>query len=337
MLNALLMFIGLAAVIAVAGTVLARAADEIAESTGFGRLLIGSVLLAGATSLPELSVDISAIRMGKPDLAVGDLLGSCLMNLLILALLDLTHYSRGRMLSRMAAAHAMSGLLSIGLCGLVCLGLLTTARHADWSFLGVHLWVWLTAGGYVAGVRLVFLDQRIAVRAIADEHRPADQQQTPPPVWKSVACFAAAAIVILLTGPHLAETADRLADLSGLGKTFVGTTFVALTTSLPELVASLAALRLGSIDLAIGNVFGSNAFNLLLLLPLDFLHSGALLASVTPAHAVSAIATMVATSVVLMGQLYHAEKRRPLVEPDAWLVIALILAALGLVYLNGLE
>jgi Sodium/calcium exchanger protein len=75
-----------------AGTLLARFADKIPELTGLGRLLVGSVLLAGATSLPELTVDTSAVRLGLADLAVGDLLGSSLMNLMILAVLDLSNH-----------------------------------------------------------------------------------------------------------------------------------------------------------------------------------------------------------------------------------------------------
>ena len=88
-------FIVCAGIIILAGTFLTRYADAIAEITKLGRLVVGSVLLAGATSLPELTVDISAVRLGLADLAVGDLLGSSLMNLLILALLDLSHHSRG--------------------------------------------------------------------------------------------------------------------------------------------------------------------------------------------------------------------------------------------------
>ena len=82
-------FLGLAAIVATAGTILARSADRIAAATGLGRVLVGSVLLAAATSLPELSVDVAAVRGGMTDLAAGDLLGSSLMNLLILAGVDL--------------------------------------------------------------------------------------------------------------------------------------------------------------------------------------------------------------------------------------------------------
>jgi Ca2+/Na+ antiporter len=117
-------FVFFGAVIVTAGTFLSRYADEIAKLTGLGRLVIGSVLLASATSLPELSVDIACVRQGSPDLAVGDLLGSSLMNLLILAVLDLTHHSRGKMFSRAASGHALGGAASIALTAMVAIALL---------------------------------------------------------------------------------------------------------------------------------------------------------------------------------------------------------------------
>jgi cation:H+ antiporter len=332
MLHAALQFVALAALIIVAGTFLARCADLIAEATGWGRLLVGSVLLAGATSLPELSVDLSAVRLNLPDLAMGDLLGSSLMNLLILAALDLTHHARGRMLSRVAAAHALGGLFSIALTSLVGLGLLTARRTQQWTLLGVHAWVWVVAVSYVLGVRMVFLDQRVAERAAHDRHLPAAAEQRHLPLWRAIAGFVLAALVVLVAGPYLAESAGQIAELSGLGNTFVGTTLVALCTSLPELAASYAAVRLGSLDLAIGNVFGSNAFNMLLFLPLDLVFPGALFAAVSPVHVISVLAAIVATSVVIMGQLYSVESRTRLLEPDALIVIAIILAGLAIIY-----
>jgi cation:H+ antiporter len=332
MLPVILQFVGLAALIIAAGVVLARCADVIAEVTGFGRLLVGSVLLAGATSLPELSVDISAVRLNMPDLAMGDLLGSSLMNLLILAALDLTHHSRGKMLSRVAAAHALSGLFSIALTSLVGLGLLTARRAGHLILLGVHGWVWVVAVSYVLGVRMVFLDQRVAEREAHDQHLETPAEQSHMSMWRAIAGFALAALVILAAGPYMAEAAGRIAELSGLGNTFVGTTLVALCTSLPELAASYAAIRIGSLDLAIGNVFGSNAFNMMLFLPLDWVFPGSLFAAVNPAHAVSIFAVIVATSVVIMGQLYNVESRTRFLEPDAIIVIAIILAGLAIVY-----
>jgi cation:H+ antiporter len=289
------------------------------------------VLLAAATSLPELTVDLSAIRMGLPDLAVGDLLGSSLMNLLILAGLDLSHHSRGRMLSRQAAAHALSGSVSVGLTALVALGLLTGKFFAPFSVLGISPAILLLGVSYVLAVRLVFLDQRIARRTAEDQGQPV-ASTAGTTLGKALLGFALSAGVILIAGPVLAESAGALARLSGLGNTFVGTTLVALSTSLPELVSTIAALRMGAFDLAIGNVFGSNAFNMVLFVPLDILHPQSLLASVSPRHAVTCIAAVLATQVAVMGQLYQAEPRTRFIEPDAWLVIAIVVGGLALIY-----
>ena len=332
MLAAGAQFLVCATVIIVAGTFLARYADAIAELTKLGRLVIGSVLLAGATSLPELTVDISAIRMDMPDLAVGDLLGSSLMNLLILAGLDLSHHSRGKMLSKQAAAHALSGSLAATLTAVAGLGLLTGKALAEYAIFSVSPFSIVIALAYALGVRLIYLDQRIA----AQERREVAPEETVVPpgmtLKKALIGFAACAAAILVAGPFMASAAGTLADESGLGKTFVGTTLVALSTSLPELVSSIAALRLGALDLAIGNVFGSNAFNMILLVPLDFLHNEPLFADVSQQHAMTCMATILATLVVIMGQLYRVESRVRFIEPDAWLVIAIVTGALALLY-----
>ncbi len=321
-----------AAVIVFAGTYLSHFADQIAERTGFGRLLIGSILLAGATSLPELSVDISAVRRGMADLALGDLMGSCLLNLFILALLDLSSHSKGRMLSRQAARHALSGNVSAALAALMALNLMAQPILAGGQILGITHGLWLILLGYVFGVRLVYCD----LQASRAEAPPEATDSEPHGTWHRPAMgFAVAAAAIVLAGPFMAEAAGVIADASGLGKTFVGTTLVAFSTSLPELVASFAALRMGAHDLAIGNILGSNAFNMLLLIPLDLVHKGPLLASVSKNHAITCLATIVATLVVVLGQLYQVERRRILIEPDASLVIAIVFGSLWLIYQMG--
>ena len=183
--------------------------------------------------------------------------------------------------------------------------------------------------------RLVFLDQRIAARTLADAGTVTTTFHPPSSVGRlaiPLTTFAAAAAVLWFTGPRLAHVAARLADQSGLGGTFVGTTLVALTTSLPELVTAIVAVRAGAYDLAIGNTFGSNAFNMVIFLPLDMAHDGSLFAAVAPSHALTAFAVVVATAVAVLGQLYRIEGRIPLCEPDSLLVLLIVVGALLLVY-----
>lgn len=322
-------------VVVVAGTILTRCADALADLTGFGRLLVGSILLAGATSLPELTVDISAVRLNLPDMAVGDLLGSGLFNLLILAAIDLWHHSNGRLLSRASAAHALSAIVSIALTATVAVGLLLGHRLADWTVLGVDPVNVLILTVYLLGLRLIYFDQQVATENRStlfpqDVLMPAGRRTT---VGRAFAGFAGAAGAIVLAGPFMADAAGKIAELSGLGGTFIGSTLVACSTSLPELVATVTAVRLGAFDLAVGNVFGSNAFNMVLLLPLDIaFREGSIFAAVSPNHALTCLAVILVSCVAVAGQLYQVERRIKFIEPDALLIILLVVAALALLY-----
>jgi cation:H+ antiporter len=340
MASALLQFVITAAVIVVAGTVLTRCADAIAERTGLGRLIAGSIFLAFATSLPELLVDLNAVRIGLPDLAVGDLMGSSLFNLLILGAMDLVHRTRGRLLSHASAAHALSGTMSIAQTALAAIALLLAARLAPYALAGMNVGVLAIAAAYVLGVRIVYYDQRRAAAILGVESPggtapPESAHAATPTLTRALAGYVAAAAAIIVAAPFLARAAGRLAELTGLGQTFIGTTLVALSTSLPELVATWTAVRMGAFDLALGNIFGSNAFNMVLLAPLDLAYPGSLLAAASPAHAVTALATILITAVVIIGQLYQVERRIRFLEPDAVLVILLVLGALALIYYFG--
>jgi cation:H+ antiporter len=330
MISLAVQFLVLATVVACDGVVLTRAADAIAQRTGLGRLLVGSIALAAATSLPELSVDIAAVRAGHADLAAGDLFGSSLMNLLILAGIDLCRRNGRKMLSREAASHALSATLSIALTALAGCAVVVAGRVPTTELLRIGGWSWAILIAYLLGARMLFIDQRISARVAMETTKEGTTRAGP--LRQSLVVFTAAAGALVVAGPRLAEAADALSDRTGLGGTFVGTTLVALTTSLPELVASLAAVRLGALDLAIGNALGSNAFNMILFVPLDAVHSGSFFQALSPSHAVTAFAVVIATSIAVLGQLYHVERRLPLIEPDALLVILVIIGALGLVF-----
>ncbi len=270
--------------------------------------------------------------MGFADLGVGDLMGSSLMNLLILGVLDLFYVSRGRMLSSASAAHALSAIMSIALTALAGLAVLLGPRIPNASIGGVGIVAWIILIAFVFGVRLVFYDQKYAAQKLGEPAPSAGESARTMTLRRAIVGYVIAGAVILVAGPFLARSADRLAELSGLGNTFVGTTLVALSTSLPELTTSIAALRLRAFDLIIGNILGSNSFNMVLLVPLDLAYHGSLFAAVSPTHALTALATILVMSVVIAGQLYHAERRIRLIEPDAVMVVALVIAFLGMIY-----
>ncbi len=134
--------------------------------------------------------------------------------------------------------------------------------------------------------------------------------------------FAVAALGIIAAAPFLASSAEHIAEQMGLTETFVGTSLLAITTSMPELVTSLAAVRLGAFDLAVGNLYGSNAFNMAAFFFADVAYrEGPLLSAVSEAHAYTALWAILLMNLGLMGIMYRAAKRFFLIEPDSLLMI----------------
>jgi cation:H+ antiporter len=324
MLWLIVQFVLLASVVVAAGIVLTRCADHLADATGLGKTLVGVVLLAGATSLPEMSVGFTAVRMGAIDLTAGDLFGSSLCNLMILAVVDLATRNRTPLLGRQAAAHALSATACIVLKCIVLFGILAKQTIELGPVSGSSL---ALIAVYFLILRLVYFDELAARREL-----PSPEAGHRPKLLPNLTGFGLAAVVILLVAPRLAHVADELAQISGLGRTFMGTVFVAAVTSLPEVVASYTAVRLGSTELAVGNVFGSNAFNMLVLGMLDFAQPGPLLAQISETHAVTVVAGILITAVATLTLLYRAERRWLFIEPDAVLIASLVVGAMALVY-----
>lgn len=327
------MFIAAGAVVVVAGTALARYGEAIAQRTRAGRLWIGAVLLAGATSLPELGTDISAVRMGALDLALGDLFGSSMANMLILALVDLMP-PRREVLRRATLDHALAACLAIGLSAGAAVALLAPSgiRVAGASIEAITL-----VAAYLMGTRAVY---RHAMRdlgppQLATEAGDSREAEEAPTLRRALLGFGVAAAVTLAAAPVFAHAAKQLAEVTGLGTTFVGTWLVGLSTSLPELVASIAAVRMGAFDLAVGNLFGSNAFNISILLWLDLAHPGAsIFGDANPAHLLSIVFGVLLMALGLAAIVYRAKKRFAMLEPDSALIIVVYALAIWLLYLR---
>jgi len=319
-----MLFLLSAVVIVVAGTKLSQYGDRIAEHTGLGGLWIGVVLMAGATSLPEVFTTVSAALLNAPDLAVGDLLGAGLSNMLTLGIIDLLHRQK-RVWQQAAFEQTLIAALAVALTGLAGLFIVLKPSVALW---GVGIDTLLIAGIYVLGMRVVYRHEDMRRRE-KERERVVEAEVAEHTVRTRTAIlrrasvgFAVASVAILLAAPLLAASAKEIAEATGISTTFIGTSLVAITTSLPELVTSLAAVRLGAFDLAVGNLFGSNAFNMGALVFADLAYGpGTLLSAVSPVHTVTALWAILLMNVGLMGIIYRAEKRFMLIEPDSALMI----------------
>lgn len=309
-----------------------RSSDRIGRITGMGSLFAGTVFLAGATSLPELLVDINAVRKGIPDLAVGDLMGSSLMNLLILAFADIVRRDSTKIFSRAGTQHALAAAISINMTVIACIAIFLSPYLAGYGLGEIGPGPLAIGVAYVLGLRLIYFDRPATIdpRPTTAEHHSLRQG-----LARAISIYFGSALAIFVAAPYLTEAAGRIADLSGLGNTFIGSTLLAFCTSLPEVVSIVTAIRSGYFDLAVGNIFGSNSFNMILTIPLDQIHEGNLLGSVSRNHILTGLSVILATSVALMGQLYQVEKRKKIVEPDAFAVIGIVIGALIVLFWLG--
>lgn len=305
-------FLVCAAVIAVAGVRLTRYGDAIADKTGMGRSWIGLILIATVTSLPELASGITATAVaGVPNIAVGDALGSCVFNLLILGLMDL--FRRGRpVLADARREHVLSAGFGALLIGIAALGLLAGSLVPESAALrGPPLAIgWSTpalVAIYAFAIRTLYRYQEREVAELTE----AEGDRFPHLSLTEVgARYAVAAVFVVAAGIWLPYVSADISDSMGWGHSFTGTLFTALSTSLPELVVTLTCIRIGAIDLGIGNLLGSNLFNILILAIDDIFYTpSALAAAVSQAHLASALSAMTMSAAIIAGVFFASERR----------------------------
>jgi cation:H+ antiporter len=302
-----LAFIACSGIIVVCGTNLSRYGDVIAEKTGLGRAWIGLILMAGVTSLPELITGISSVTLaGAPDIAVGDVIGSCVFNLSLIALMDILQ-GRRPIFQKAEHGHTLTAGFGIILTGLASYSILANAQIPAVGHVGLYTLAILLI--YVIGIRSVFIFEKKKLAAFVGEIAAAaryDHVATREAALK----YALNALIIVGAATALPFIGDRLAMETGLGKSFFGTIFIAMTTSLPELVVAIAALRIGAADMAIANLFGSNMFNIFILAIDDLCYTeGPLLSHVSLNHAITGFMAVIMTGIAMVSLTYRLERK----------------------------
>ncbi len=325
-----LMFVVSAAIIVIAAIQLAKYGDVIAVRTRLGGMFIGAILLASATSLPELVTAFNSLRQNVPNLTAGDLFGSNMFNMFLLAVLDIFN-QRARILRKVAFTHALTAALATSLTGLVTLFILA---DIPWQIGWVGIDSLIILAVYIGGIRLIQLQGQQSGAAV---DLPIEPGRRPIKLWQALVGFGVAAGILILTVPYLVSSSAEIARITGLGTGFVGMLLVALVTSLPELVSALAATRLGAFDLAVGNLFGSNVFNMFAVGLVDVFYThGRFLGVIDPAFALAGLLGLLLTNLALVGNLARLERRFLFVEIDALLLIVVYFAGLWLLYAQGI-
>jgi cation:H+ antiporter len=304
-----LQFAVIAGAITVSGSRLSKHGDVLGEKTGMGRTWLGLVVLATVTSMPELATGVSAILWVRvPDITVGDLLGSCMFNLLILAVVDLL-YPPGPVLTAAHRGHLLAACFGVVMLGVAVMGLISpppltglALGHVDFSSPVLILC-------YLVAMRSLFRYQRRERAVYLAEHEEVLIYEDVR-LKTAAAKFIINAMVVVAAGIYLPEVAVQISQLMGWQQSVVGTVFVAAATSLPELVVTLSALRLGAVDMAVGNLFGSNLINLGILGLMGLLYAQApLLQVVSAKHVGTGVMAILMTGIAATEMMYRPQKK----------------------------
>jgi cation:H+ antiporter len=231
----------------VGGDALVRGAVGIARTLGLSPLVIGLTVVGFGTSTPELLVSADAALRGVPDIALGNVVGSNIGNVLLIVGLSALIWPirvAGDTLKRDTAVMMAAALVLLPLFWLGTMGRLSGG---------------VLVAGLLTYLYIAFRDGK------ADEDDPSLQGAVAP-VWKSALWVIAGLVALMLGARWLVDGAVNIARGFGVSEAFIGLTIVAVGTSLPELAASIASAIKGQRDMAIGNIVGSNIFNILAIL-----------------------------------------------------------------------
>jgi cation:H+ antiporter len=328
-----LQFIACTAAIVYSGSRLSRYGDIIAEKTGLGRFWVGALLVAMVTSLPELISGVSAVTVfDLPEIAVGGVIGSCMFNILIIALVDALT-GRKSMHGNFNEGHVLSAGFGVLLLGLITLNLCVGPALPSLGWVSVFSALFMLL--YLLAMRVIFLynKKKIAahIRELAREYRYKEYS-----LRRASLLYALNALVIVAAAAYLPELGARIAATTGMTQTFVGNFFIALATSLPEVVVTVAAVRMGAVDLALGDLFGSNLFNVAILAIDDVAYTkGPILAEVSGHHVVIAAAAIAMTATAIIGLTYRQIKKSIFLAWDSVGILLIYIVGQAILFALG--
>ncbi|AOM83382.1 sodium:calcium antiporter [Salisediminibacterium beveridgei] len=287
----------------IAAVKLSTYADVIGERTRLGGMLAGTLLLAGATSLPEVTTSLTAVVVENPDIAVSNVLGSNLFNLMILASFDV-FYRRNRMFRHVGSDHQLTAWIGLFMTAVIALGMMSP-MSIEWFNIGIEMFLMMVI--YVAGI--ITLSKKEFTEPLMQQSTSIESvyHKKAISLKEAKVGFLIASVITLIAGSFLTLTGDAIAIATNMSSSFMGTFLIAAATSLPEVVAVLVAVQLANYALAVGNILGSNMFNLLILALVDFfVRDQAVLQAVHPVTILTVITVFLLNSIVLFA-LYKAK------------------------------
>lgn len=332
-----------ALVIWIAGARLERYADVIAHRTGMGSAFAGLVLLAGATSLPEIATTVTASANDNATLALNNLMGGIAMQTAVLAVADWS-LAKGRLtfvtskFGLLLQGVALSLLLGVAIAAMATGEVASIWGVGIWSIVLALLYLFLLyeVHRYQGNPRWQPVDQLTVNK---DEEREADAQERKErttTLRSALLLFAAGSVVVLAAGWVIAQVAEALTEQLGISAGFVGAVLVAVSTSLPELSTTTAAVRNGHYTTAISNIFGTNMLEVALIFVADiFYRSGSILDSGGQQAIFTAALGLILTLIYLRSLLERRDRTIGRIGTDSALVLFLYLGGVLLLFQVG--
>lgn len=297
-------FIACVLIILYAGNKTAQYADVVAEKTRLGRLWVGMLILAIVTSMPELVTSVSSVGViHDPNLGLGTLIGTCIFNLCILVIIDISHRDKP-VISVASRKHIKAIVFGSLFAIIIGAGIVFSDQLSHLNLSNVGL-----PGITILIIYAVMLWQFSKQRreTAPDSSLLRYTHTSGRDIWWKLTLSA---IAIIGAGIWLSTVGDRIAEMTGWGTSFVGSLLMAVTTSLPEVTVAFASIRLGSIDLAVGDVLGANMLDLTYVFAIDLAYGRELiLQDVSRANLVS-LALLTAMYVVLFIAFIFPAKRK---------------------------
>jgi len=337
-LTALLAIGGVAAVIVlISGLRMTGLADRIADRTGFGEALIGGVLLGGATSFSGTVVSLTAALDGRASLAFSNGIGGIAAQTAFLAVADLL-YRRANL------EHASAELANVFQCGQLLLLLsVPFAAYAapEIAVFGVHPASLALAAIYGVGVVATSrLRQSPMWRPVETEETrddtPDEGDSPDQPARGLIVQFVGLMLVMGSAGWVISQVGAQLTDRLGLSASLVGALMTAVVTSLPELVTTLAAVRRGALQLAVGGIIGGNTFDTLFLTISDIgYREGSLYHAIERSDLFWLAVAMIMTVVLMLGLLFREKQGPAGIGRESVLLLSIYFAAIAIQAMLG--
>ena len=331
-----LLFVSGTAVIAVAGTRLTRTADRLADLTGLGEAIVGAVLLGSATSLPGIVTSVTTAIEGYAELSISNALGGIAAQTAFLAVADMT-YSRANLEH---AAASIENLMQSALLSTMLSFPLLAMAGPTMSWWGIHPISVALIVAYGFGIHLVAEAKSTPLwrpRYTSETRRDTpDEEEASSSLLSFWATFAGLALVVGIAGFLVAQSGIALADRTGLTETIVGGLLTAISTSLPELITSVAAVRRGALTLAVGGIIGGNSFDVLFVAFADVgYRTGSIYHAITDRQVFIIALTLLLTGILLMGLLRRERTGIMGIGFESFLVIILYLGAFSVLFMGG--